>query len=280
MDATPTLFGLLVGFLVGLTGVGGGSLMTPFLVAVVGVSAPTAIGTDMVFATLTKFSGSLQHYRQQSVNLEVALFLGLGSIPAGLVGVATLEWIEGSFDPQTVKSIMITIIALTLVLVGASLILRNFLPERMDLSNNNSSSSSSGGKKKKRKGVWDGKSRMSRRRRFYTVIFGALGGYLVGLTSIGSGSIMAVILLLLYPIAPAVIVGTDIAHATVLSLVVGLAHISQGNVDFTLAGSLLLGGVPGVLIGSRIAPWLPGRPLKMILAAMLIFVGARLLLTT
>ena len=264
MDATPTLFGLLVGFLVGLTGVGGGSLMTPFLVAVMGVSAPTAIGTDMIFATFTKFTGSVQHYRQQSVNLEVATFLGLGSIPAGLMGVATLEWIEGSFDAETVKSIMITIIALTLVLVGASLIFRNFLPEREN---------------DPRPGVWDGKSRMSRRRRTYTVIFGAMGGYLVGLTSIGSGSVMAVILLLLYPIAPAVIVGTDIAHATVLSLVVGLAHMTQGNVDFTLAGSLLLGGVPGVLVGSRLAPWLPGRPLKMILATMLIFVGTRLLLT-
>jgi uncharacterized membrane protein YfcA len=264
MDITPTLFGLLVGFLVGLTGVGGGSLMTPFLVAVMGVSAPTAIGTDMVFATLTKFTGSVQHYRQQSVNLEVAIFLGMGSIPAGLLGVATLEWIEGSFDAETVKSIMITIIALTLVLVGASLIFRNFLPESED---------------DPRPGVWDGKSRMSRRRRTYTVVFGAVGGYLVGLTSIGSGSVMAVILLLLYPIAPAVIVGTDIAHATVLSLVVGLAHMTQGNVDFALAGSLLLGGVPGVLVGSRVAPWLPGKPLKMILATMLIFVGARLLLS-
>jgi uncharacterized membrane protein YfcA len=263
MDPTPTLFGLLVGFLVGLTGVGGGSLMTPFLVAVMGVTAPTAIGTDMVFATLTKFTGSVQHYRQQSVNLEVAIFLGLGSIPAGLLGVATLEWIEGSFDPETVKAIMITIIAITLVLVGTSLILRNFLPERQT----------------PKPGVWDGKSRMSRRRRMFTVVFGAMGGYLVGLTSIGSGSIMAVILLLLYPIAPAVIVGTDIAHATVLSLVVGLAHMTQGNVAFSLAGWLLLGGIPGVLIGSRVAPWVPGKPLKMILAAMLIFVGARLLLT-
>ncbi len=264
MDLAPTLFALLVGFLVGLTGVGGGSLMTPFLVAGMGVPAPTAVGTDMIFATLTKLSGSFQHYRQQSVNLEVAVFLGLGSIPAGLIGVGTLEWIKGSFDPAMVQSIMITVIACTLVLVGASLIYRNFLPDHVTAP---------------KPGAWDGKSRMSNRRRFYTVVFGAMGGYLVGLTSIGSGSVMAVILLLLYPMAPAVIVGTDIAHATVLSLVVGLAHMTQGNVDFGLVGSLLLGGIPGVLIGSRVAPWVPGKPLKMVLACMLIFVGVRLLLT-
>ena len=264
IDPTIALFGLLIGFLVGLTGVGGGSLMTPFLVAVVGVPPATAVGTDMVYATFTKLTGSVQHYRQRSVNLEVAIFLGLGSIPAGLLGVATLEWMKHAFDAERLKSVMITIIALTLVLVGASLIYREYLmPSRNDTL---------------RPGAWDGKSRMSRRRRGYTVLFGATGGYLVGLTSIGSGSVMAVILLLLYPIAPAVIVGTDIAHATVLSLVVGIAHITQGNVNFGLAGTLLLGSVPGVLIGARVAPWLPGKPLKAILAVMLIFVGGKLLL--
>lgn len=266
IDFSTTLFGLLIGFLVGLTGVGGGSLMTPFLVAVVGVPAPTAVGTDMVYATVTKLTGSVQHYRQRSVNLELAIFLGFGSIPAGLLGVATLEWIKGSFDPERVESIMIAVIALTLVLVGASLIYREFfMPERRDVG-------------LLKKAGWDGKSRMSRKRRAYTVLFGATGGYLVGLTSIGSGSVMAVILLLLYPIAPAVVVGTDIAHATVLSLVVGLAHMTQGNVDFGLAGTLLLGSIPGVLVGSRVAPWLPGKPLKLVLAVMLIFVGGKLLL--
>jgi uncharacterized membrane protein YfcA len=118
---------------------------------------------------------------------------------------------------------------------------------------------------------------MSLKRRIFTIVFGATGGYLVGLTSIGSGSIMAVILLLLYPLAPAVIVGTDIAHATVLSLVTGIAHITQGNVDFALVGMLLVGSVPGVLLGSRVAPWLPGKPLKVVLSVMLIFVGVTLL---
>ncbi|MCA1729515.1 MAG: sulfite exporter TauE/SafE family protein [Actinobacteria bacterium] len=264
IEPAPVLFGLLVGFLVGLTGVGGGSLMTPFLVAVMQVPAPTAVGTDLVYATVTKMTGSVQHYRQRSVNLEVALFLGLGSIPASLLGVWTLEWIKDAFDADTVRNIMVTIIAATLVLVGASLIFKAFLPESW-IRNSET--------------AWDGKSRMSLKRRLFTILFGASGGYLVGLTSIGSGSVMAVILLLLYPLAPAIVVGTDIAHATVLSLVTGFAHLLNGNVNLGLAGTLLLGSIPGVLIGSRIAPRVPGKPLTIILAVMLVFVGARLLLS-
>ncbi len=264
MSIEAALFGLLVGFLVGLTGVGGGSLMTPFLVTVMGIPAPTAIGTDMVYATVTKLTGSWQHYRQRSINLEVALFLGIGSIPASLLGVLTLEWIKDSFDSGRVDAIMITVIAITLVVVGGSLIFRTFMPERWT---------------ERKQHRWDGTSRMTLKRRIFTIVFGAFGGYLVGLTSIGSGSIMAVILLLLYPLSPAVIVGTDIAHATVLSLVTGLAHMTQGNVDFGLVGTLLLGSIPGVLIGSRVAPWLPGRPLKIVLSVMLIFVGTTLLIT-
>jgi len=268
IDVAPALFGLLVGFLVGLTGVGGGSLMTPFLVAVVGVPAPTAVGTDLVYATVTKLTGSVQHYRQRSVNLEVALFLGLGSIPAGLLGVVTLEYMERILDAEMLKSVMINIIAATLVLVGASLIFREYFMPRPTEDDETP-----------KPNTWNGKGPMSRRRRMYTIIFGAMGGYLVGLTSIGSGSIMAIILLLLYPIAPAIVVGTDIAHATVLSLVVGLAHMTQGNVDFALAGTLLLGSIPGVLVGARLAPFIPGKPLKTILAVMLVFVGLRLLLS-
>ena len=265
IDVVPALFGLLVGFLVGLTGVGGGSLMTPFLVLTMGVPAPTAVGTDLVYATVTKTVGSVQHYRQRSVNVQVAVFLGLGSLPASLLGVATLEWIKTNYDEDAVRSIMITIIASTLVLVGASLIFRTFfMRDRPEAS---------------ARQTWDGKGPMTLKRRLATILFGAMGGYLVGLTSIGSGSIMAIILLLLYPLAPAVVVGTDIAHATVLSLVTGLAHASQGNVDWGLAGTLLLGSIPGVLVGSRLAPYVPGKPLRTILACMLIFVGARLLLT-
>lgn len=263
IEPLPLLFGLLVGFLVGLTGVGGGSLMTPFLLSI-GVPAPTAVGTDMVYATVTKLVGSAQHYRQRSVNVQVAVFLGLGSIPASLMGVQTLEWMKGAFDEERLQSIMVTIIAATLVLVGASLVFKTFMPEHWVRSREN---------------VWDGKSKMTLKRRTFTVLFGAMGGYLVGLTSIGSGSVMAVILLLLYPLAPAVIVGTDIAHATVLSLVTGIAHLAHGNVDIALVATLLTGSIPGVLVGSRLAPKVPAKPLTIVLAAMLVFVGARLLLS-
>ena len=262
-ELAPALFGLLVGFLVGLTGVGGGSLMTPFLLTL-GIPAPTAVGTDLVYATITKFTGSIQHYRQHSVNLQVAVFLGIGSIPASLLGVQTLEWIKGAYDAETVQHIMVTVIAATLVLVGASLVFKAFLPERWV---------------RGRQNAWDGKTKMSLRRRLFTILFGATGGYLVGLTSIGSGSVMAVILLLLYPLTPAVIVGTDIAHAMVLSFVTGFAHLLAGNVDLVLAGTLLLGSIPGVLIGSRLAPRIPAKPLMIILAVMLVFVGARMLLS-
>src|ERR687885_739337 len=118
-ELCPALFGLLVGFLIGLTGVGGGSLMTPFLLSI-GVPAPTAVGTDLVYATVTKVVGSTQHYRQRSLNWQVALFLGIGSIPASLLGVLTLELMQRAYDAETVRSIMVTIIAVTLILVGAS----------------------------------------------------------------------------------------------------------------------------------------------------------------
>lgn len=131
---------------------------------------------------------------------------------------------------------------------------------------------------KARTETWDGESSMSLKRRLRTILLGATGGYLVGLTSIGSGSVMAVLLLMFYPLTPAVIVGTDIAHAMVLSLVTGFAHILEGNVDFALAGTLLLGTIPGVLVGSQMAAWVPSRPLRIILAAMITFVGVNILI--
>jgi uncharacterized protein len=227
------LFGLAIGFLVGLTGVGGGSLMSPFLLAI-GVPAPTAVGTDLTYATITKLAGSVQHYRQHSINFQLVVFLGLGSVPAGLLGVFTVDWLESAYDPDKVDAILTTAIAIVVVLAGVSLIVRNFMS-----SNPN----------KVGYGTWDGSSPMSLRRRAFTVCLGAFAGYLVGLTSIGSGTMVAIILLLLYPLSSVVVVGTDVAHAMILSFVVGLAHAISGNVDFGLAAMLIFVGVRLLVIG-------------------------------
>ncbi|MGI8651075.1 MAG: sulfite exporter TauE/SafE family protein [Rubrobacter sp.] len=260
------LFGLLVGFLVGLTGVGGGSLMSPYLLAI-GVPAPTAIGTDLVFATITKLFGSASHYRLKSINFQVVLFLALGSVPAGLLGVVTVNRLQTVFAPETVEYYLKTAIGVVVVFVGATLILRYFIPERRNGPNGEDSPR------------WDGFSKMTLKRRVLTILLGAFAGYLVGLTSIGSGTMIAIILLLAYPLTTSVIVGTDIAHATILSFVVGVAHAASGNVNFSLVWTLLIGAVPGVLIGSRLTKVVPGNLLRGILAAMLIFVGTRLVLT-
>lgn len=257
------LFGLLVGFLVGLTGVGGGSLMSPYLLAI-GIPAPTAIGTDLVFATITKLVGSTQHYRLKSINFQVVLFLALGSVPAGLLGVVTVNWIQTVFPAATVEYYLKTAIGAVVVFVGATLVLRFFIPERNERGDI---------------ARWDGSSKMTLKRRTLTILLGAFAGYLVGLTSIGSGTMIAIILLLVYPLTTSVIVGTDIAHATILSLVVGVAHAASGNVNFGLVGTLLIGAVPGVVIGSRMTKAVPGKLLRVVLAAMLIFVGTRLVLS-
>src|SRR4028118_1121563 len=165
----PILFGLLVGFLVGLTGVGGGSLMSPFLLAI-GVPAPTAIGTDLMYATITKLAGSVQHYRQQSINFQLVKFLALGSVPAGLLGVLTIDWLEGVYNPGKVDAVLTTAIAMVVVLAGVSLIVRNLMSSDPD---------------KVGYGAWDGASPMSSRRRTFTVGLGALAGDPGGLTSIG-----------------------------------------------------------------------------------------------
>ena len=211
-----------------------------------------------MYATITKLAGSVQHYRQQWINCQLVIFSGLGSCRP-LLGVLTIDWLEGVYNPDKVDAVLTTAIALVVVLAGVSLIVRNLMSSDPD---------------KLGYGAWDGVSPMSSRRRTFTVGLGAWRTW--WLTSIGSGTMVAIILLLLYPLSSVVIVGTDVAHAMILSFVVGLAHAISGNVDFGLAGTLLIGGIPGALVGSRLAGVVPGRPLRFLLAAMLIFIGVGL----
>lgn len=246
--------GFVVGVLVGFTGVGGGSLMTPLLVLVFGFPPSIAVGTDLLYASITKASGTAIHSLNGTVDWGIVKRLAIGSLPATIVTLIALK-LFGAQSPTTM-GLMTTILGIALMLTAISLLFRkslqayaaNFidhLPQK--------------------------------RIEALTVGLGAFLGVLVSLSSVGAGAIGATILLMLYPRLPtARIVGADIAHAVPLTLVAGVGHWYLGAVDWVLLASLLLGSLPGIVIGSQFAAYVPDRLLRTILASTLVVVGARL----
>ena len=249
MDFEITLAGLVVGILIGLTGIGGGSLLTPALIVVFKTNPLTAVGTDLVFNAATKLFGSVQHGRQRTISYRLAFYLGLGSIPAALAGVGFITLLEDVYNVDASHVVKI-ILGVTLLLAGGLMIVRPtdvrfFVP-------------------------------FERRSRF-TVLLGAVVGFLVGVTSIGSGALIVPMLTLFYPMPINRVVGTDIFHALVLASVASAAHWGAGHVDWTLAGNLLIGSIPGVLLGARLAIIAPDRVMRPALGLLVIFSGIRLL---
>jgi uncharacterized protein len=250
------VYGLIVGMLVGLTGMGGGVLMTPFLVLGLGMPATAAIGTDLAYSTFTKLAGAWQHWRQGSVDLQVVRALAIGSIPATLAAVAILFLLH-SADGVAVNDGLERLIGVMLV-VAAGLMLHKLW--RSD-----------------RGGALGGRSSPPYPLRRLIGI-GALGGFLVGLTSIGSGSLIIALLVMTISLAPEKLVGTDVAHAFLLVGAAALAHILFLNdVDVALAAKLMVGSIPGALIGSRLAVSVPRRPLQAGLAVLLLTTAVSLL---
>ncbi len=247
------LSGFLVGLLVGQTGVGGGSLMTPLLVLLFGVHPATAVGTDLLYAAATKTVGTLVHGLNRTVDWRVVLRLASGSIPATLLTLLILSEI----DPGRHGDGMIAaILGVMLLLTAASLVFRRQFLTFM--------------------GRWL-RGIAPRRTAGLTIALGASLGVLVTISSVGAGALGVTALLLLYPAAPmAVIVGSDIAHAVPLTLVAGLGHWWLGSVNWPLLASLLCGSIPGVILGSHIAVRVPEAFLRGTLAAVLTVVGARL----
>jgi uncharacterized protein len=251
------IYGLIVGMLVGLTGMGGGVLMTPLLVLGLGMPATAAIGTDLAYSSITKLAGTWQHWRQGTVDMRVVRALATGSVPATLVAVATLFFLQ-SVDATAVDALLERFIGVMLV-VAATLMLRKLwhstrgtaesLPEHL---------------------VNHPTGKL--------VAIGALGGFLVGLTSIGSGSLIIALLVITVSLTPDKLVGTDVAHAFLLVGVAALAHLFVlRDVDVVLAGKLLIGSIPGVLIGSRLTVWVPRRPLQAGLVVLLLTTAVSLL---
>jgi uncharacterized membrane protein YfcA len=249
------LSGFAVGFLVGMTGVGGGSLMTPLLILLFHVHPVTAVGTDLIYASVTKTGGSLVHGLNRSIDWRIVRRLALGSLPASLLTMAILWLLK--IDQTAYSALVTKILGVALIATAAALLFRRRLLASYS----------------RRVGVLD-----ERQTRIFTILTGVALGSLVTISSVGAGALGVTALLLLYPELPVVkIAGSDIAHAVPLTLVAGVGHLATGGIDIGVLVSLLCGSLPGIMLSSLFAPRLPDRALRILLAVTLAIVAVRLL---
>jgi uncharacterized membrane protein YfcA len=246
VDPLIVLFGLGVGILVGLTGMGGGSLMTPLLIIVFGVKPVTAIGTDIAYAAVTKTVGGVKHWRQNTVDLSLSTWMAVGSLPAAIAGVITLSQLQRAFG-ASFDTVVLSITAGALLLTGTAMLAR--IMAVRDLA------------ARERTTV-----PMGRREKLSAVMLGVFVGFILGVTSAGSGALIAVGLVLIFRLVPHRVVGTDVFHAAILLWAAAIAHVTAGNVDYGLAGNILVGSVPGVWVGSHMSVRIASEKLRVALA--------------
>ena len=259
MNLPNAIAGFLVGTAVGMTGVGGGSLMTPILVLLFGFAPATAVGTDLWFAAITKMVGGTLHNRQGTVDWQVLRRMCLGSIPASII---TLIWMAVNRQSQTTHGTIVHALGAVLLLTAVAMLAR---------------------KKIQSIGV---RMRTTTAAAFIsaqpvlTVLAGAVLGVIVPLTSVGAGALGTVMLLYLYPLRmnPARLAGTDIVHAIPLAIIAGTGHLLMGNVDTKLLINLLMGSIPGICLGSLIATRSPEIFMRGAISVILVLVSTKLLL--
>jgi len=254
IDPLYVASGFGVGLLVGMTGVGGGSLMTPLLILLFGIHPSTAVGTDLLYAAATKAGGSVVHGLARSVHWPAVIRLACGSIPASILTMVVIWQLD--LNPASQRSLVNLVLCFALLLTAVSLIFRKSILDRY-------------------------RTRMERVEEptivIATVVTGALLGVLVSISSVGAGAVGVTALLLLYPRLPmASIVGSDIAHAVPLTLVAGAGHWMLGEVDWQLMGVLLMGSLPGIVIGSYSAVRVPQAVLRVTLAVILLVVAGKM----
>ena len=259
-DLAFVVAGFFVGLVVGLTGVGGGSLMTPILIFFFGVKPYLAVGTDLLFAAFTKMGGTIKLARAKRIDWRVVLHLSAGSIPAALVTLYVLHTL-GPANPQ-VQGIMTTTLGGALLLTAAATLYKALRGKAAPTT------------------ITPGQEVQAATPRHWSLplLFGALIGTLVTLTSVGAGAIGVTVLMILYPRLPlSRIVGADIAYAVPLTLVAGLGHASLGSVDWPLLAKLLAGSLPGIWIGSHLMTRTPERFIRSLLSVLLAYAGFRLI---
>ncbi len=250
MDPLVILFGLGVGILVGLTGIGGGSLMTPLLILVGGYSPVVAIGTDLAYGAVTKTVGGWRVWKQGLVDLKLSTWLAFGSLPGSLVGVWAVDRLHDTygdaFEPYLLGSLAGALLLVALAILARAL----FMPKLIE--------------QERESADLDG------RRKALTVGIGGVLGFILGLTSVGSGALIGLALILVFKLSPRRVVGTDVFHAAVLLWTAGIAHWAGGNVDLVLMGTILLGSIPGVWIGTGLLPKVPVDGLRPALGVVLL----------
>jgi uncharacterized membrane protein YfcA len=241
-DPVIICFGLGVGVLIGLTGIGGGSLMTPLLVIFAGVQPVVAIGSDLAYGAITKTVGGWKHLRKGTVDLGVSAWLAVGSVPGSLLGVLAINHLHDRHG-DALDLTLLAIVAAALFLVALSLLARALFMPRLVARERHS-------------------VQMTRRARVTAAGIGLLLGAVLGMTSVGSGALIGLALILVFRLTPHRVVGTDVFHAAVLLWAAGLAHWFSGNVDFGLVGSILIGSLPGVWIGTNLIEHVPENALR------------------
>jgi uncharacterized membrane protein YfcA len=251
-----TLAGLLVGALVGMTGMGGGSLMTPILVILFGVNPAVAVGTDIAHGAIFKTVGAVQHRKMGNVRAQLAGWMLLGSAPMSLLGVWLANWLQDTYG-DGVESTMGRVLGAALLFGCVGLVAKSFVHAK--------------------DAAADEEFVLTNRDRAAAVLIGLFGGFIVGLTSVGSGVFFGLTLLIVFPLRAHKVVGTDIFHAAALLYVAGLGHFIAGNVDMRIVGWLLLGSIPGVLIGGHLSLSIPENVLRFALATVLGLSGLKLI---
>ncbi len=250
------LAGLLVGALVGMTGMGGGSLMTPILVILFGVNPAVAVGTDIAHGAIFKTVGAVQHRKMGNVRAQLAGWMLLGSAPMSLVGVWLANWLQDTYG-DGVESTMGRVLGGALLFGCVGLLAKSFVHAKS--------------------AEVDDDFVLTSRDKLAAVLIGFFGGFIVGLTSVGSGVFFGLTLLVVFPLRAHKVVGTDIFHAAALLYVAGFGHFIAGNVDMRIVGWLLLGSIPGVLIGGRLSLSIPENLLRFALATVLGLSGLKLI---
>jgi uncharacterized membrane protein YfcA len=243
MDPLIVLFGLGVGILIGLTGIGGGSLMTPLLLLAGGYSPVVAIGTDLAYGAVTKTLGGWRHLRAGHVDLRLSWWLAAGSVPGSILGVITINRLHAVYGDAFEPYLLAAVAGALMLAAGATLYRAIFRPGVV-------------AKERASAGLRRRVSKVG------TIVIGLVLGFILGLTSVGSGALVGLVLILLYRLQPRRVVGTDVFHAAVLLWSAGLAHFISGNVDLGLMATILIGSLPGVWIGTALMPHVPVAALR------------------